>query len=55
MSDYASGSSFPIGDTLVIYSAVDEAGNTGVCVFTVTVQGEFYIQGALKVTVTFYS
>lgn len=37
-SDYESGSSFPLGTTVVTYTAIDLCGNTTTCSFTVTVQ-----------------
>jgi hypothetical protein len=36
-SNYLSGATFPAGATTVTYSALDGAGNTAVCSFTVTV------------------
>jgi gliding motility-associated-like protein len=36
-STHASGTAFPTGETVVRYTAVDEAGNTQVCEFTVRV------------------
>jgi len=33
----ASGSNFPIGDTVVTCAATDDSGNTGTCTFTVSV------------------
>jgi len=38
--DHAPGSTFPIGTTTVTYTATDEAGNTSLCSFTVTVTDE---------------
>ena len=35
----ASGSSFPAGDTVVTYTAIDDTGNSTDCSFTVTVNG----------------
>ncbi|MFK2821343.1 HYR domain-containing protein, partial [Flavobacteriaceae sp. LMIT009] len=35
----ASGSAFPIGDTVVRYRVTDESGNDATCTFTVTVNG----------------
>lgn len=40
ISGLASGSSFPVGTTLVTYEATDAAGNTKTCSFTVTVEDE---------------
>ncbi|MEM7105954.1 MAG: HYR domain-containing protein, partial [Bacteroidota bacterium] len=37
MSGFASGSSFPVGTTTVLYRATDNTGNTQDCSFTVTV------------------
>ncbi|MEZ4801040.1 MAG: HYR domain-containing protein, partial [Flavobacteriales bacterium] len=37
-SGLASGSTFPLGTTTVVYSATDDNGNTGTCSFNVTVQ-----------------
>jgi hypothetical protein len=36
-SNYNSGAIFPVGVTTVIYTAVDQSGNTSTCSFTVTV------------------
>ncbi|MGE4632768.1 MAG: HYR domain-containing protein [Planctomycetota bacterium] len=36
-SDWPSGASFPIGQTLVTYTAIDPSGNSGTGTFTVTV------------------
>lgn len=36
----ASGSAFPIGATVVTYTATDAAGNVGTCSFTVTVEDD---------------
>jgi hypothetical protein len=36
-SNYASGSTFPVGTTTVIYTATDGSGNTSTCTFVVTV------------------
>lgn len=36
-SDFANGSTFPIGTTTVTYTATDEGGNTATCSFDVTV------------------
>ncbi len=36
--NYAPGSSFPVGSTTVIYTAVDDAGNSAQCSFSVTVK-----------------
>ena len=38
-SDFDSGDAFPIGDTLVTYTAVDSMSNLVTDIFTVTVQG----------------
>ncbi len=38
-SSHASGSSFPIGSTVVTYTATDRCNNTATCSFTVTVAG----------------
>ena len=35
------GTLYPIGDTIVIYTAVDSSGNSDMCTFTITVIGEF--------------
>jgi HYR domain/Galactose oxidase, central domain len=35
--DHASGSTFPMGETTVTYTATDDAGNTATCSFKVTV------------------
>ncbi|XP_072029649.1 uncharacterized protein [Amphiura filiformis] len=37
-SDHPSGFSFPIGSTVVLYSATDASGNVGTCTFNVNVQ-----------------
>ncbi|XP_072172386.1 uncharacterized protein [Diadema setosum] len=37
-SNFPSGSSFPVGNTLVTYTAVDAAGNTAECSFNILVQ-----------------
>lgn len=37
-SDFTSGDSFPLGTTLVTYTAKDEAGNTNTCSFNVIVE-----------------
>ncbi|SMG13027.1 gliding motility-associated C-terminal domain-containing protein [Marivirga sericea] len=37
-SDFTSGDSFPVGTTLVTYTAADEAGNTSVCSFNVVIE-----------------
>lgn len=39
-SNFAPGYDFPVGETLVTYSAIDEAGNSSTCSFTVTVAYE---------------
>lgn len=36
------GSVFPLGTTLVNYTATDESGNVGLCSFTVFVKGTFF-------------
>ncbi len=36
-SNFAPGASFPLGETLVIYTASDAAGNSATCQFTITV------------------
>jgi HYR domain/Secretion system C-terminal sorting domain len=36
-SNYLSGASFPLGTTQVVYTATDQAGNTGTCSFQVMV------------------
>lgn len=36
-SDFESGSFFPVGTTMVTYSAIDNVGNIGTCTFSVTV------------------
>ncbi|XP_034532135.1 sushi, von Willebrand factor type A, EGF and pentraxin domain-containing protein 1 isoform X3 [Notolabrus celidotus] len=38
-SSHTPGSQFPVGETLVQYTATDAAGNSRTCNFTVTVQG----------------
>ncbi|KAL0970174.1 hypothetical protein UPYG_G00238360 [Umbra pygmaea] len=38
-STHTLGSLFPVGETVVSYTATDKAGNSRVCHFTVTVQG----------------
>ncbi|MGA1823548.1 MAG: HYR domain-containing protein [bacterium] len=38
ISNYPSGSLFPLGDTIVTVTAVDDAGNSATCDFTVTVK-----------------
>lgn len=38
-SNYVSGSTFPVGTTVVVYSAIDACGNASNCTFTVTVTG----------------
>ena len=39
-SNYDSGSSFVIGQYVVVYMATDEAGNEGQCSFVITIEGE---------------
>lgn len=39
-SNYVSGSLFPIGETMVTYTATDNLGSQAMCSFTVTVLGE---------------
>ena len=39
-STHDPGDNFGIGDTIVQYAAVDAAGNTAMCTFTVTVVGK---------------
>ena len=39
-SNILSGSTFDEGDTEVQFNATDESGNTGMCTFTITVEGE---------------
>jgi gliding motility-associated-like protein len=39
-SNYLPGESFPLGETVVEYKATDDAGNTSVCSFIITVQYE---------------
>lgn len=38
-SSHSPGSLFPVGETLVQYTAADAAGNTRTCNLTITVQG----------------
>ena len=38
-SNYASGSSFPLGITPVIYTATDPSGNTATAAFMIIIQG----------------
>ncbi len=38
-SGYASGDTFPIGNTIVEYTTIDSSGNSATCSFTVTVTG----------------
>lgn len=38
-SSHSPGSQFPVGETLVQYTATDAAGNTRTCNLTITVQG----------------
>uniref|UniRef100_A0A8C2X8M0 Sushi, von Willebrand factor type A, EGF and pentraxin domain-containing protein 1 n=1 Tax=Cyclopterus lumpus TaxID=8103 RepID=A0A8C2X8M0_CYCLU len=38
-SSHTPGSVFPVGETLVQYTATDAAGNSRICNFTITVQG----------------
>ena len=37
------GDMFPIGATLVTYTATDASGNKAICLFTVTVTGNLFI------------
>ncbi len=39
-SSHSSGDAFPIGETIVTYTAVDDAGNQIEETFTVTIEGE---------------
>lgn len=39
-STHNPGSQFPVGETLVQYTATDAAGNTRTCNLTITVQGK---------------
>ncbi len=39
-SSHSSGDAFPIGETTVTYTAVDEAGNQVEDTFTVTIEGK---------------
>ncbi|XP_041480035.1 uncharacterized protein LOC121427594 isoform X5 [Lytechinus variegatus] len=54
-SDYSSGSSFPGGTTNVTYISTDNAGNTQICSFDVTVIGNasVTISGSLAIAGTF--
>ena len=38
VSSHASGDSFPVGDTVVNFTATDPAGNVAICEFTITVE-----------------
>lgn len=38
-SSHSPGSQFPVGETVVQYTATDAAGNTRTCNLTITVQG----------------
>lgn len=38
-STHRPGSQFPVGETVVQYTATDAAGNTRTCNLTITVQG----------------
>ena len=40
-SDYHSGDAFPIGTTVVTYSATDGSGNSNTMTFDITVRGNF--------------
>lgn len=39
-SNYASGHEFPVGETLIEYTAIDNAGNSSTCSFTINVTYE---------------
>nr|XP_054749016.1 serine-rich adhesin for platelets-like [Lytechinus pictus] len=54
-SDYSSGSSFPGGTTNVTYISTDDAGNTQICSFDVTVIGNasVTVSGSLAIAGTF--
>ena len=38
-SNFQSGDTFPIGNTTVVYTAIDQSGNVATSSFTVTVEG----------------
>lgn len=40
ISGGVSGSEFPVGVNTIVYEATDESGNSSVCSFTITVEGE---------------
>ena len=40
MGSHAPGSQFPLGDTEVVYTAYDSAGQSTECVFVITVEGK---------------
>ena len=42
-SDYSSGSTFDVGETVVTYTAVDGSGSMDTASFTVTVQGRYIL------------
>ena len=45
-SNFQSGDTFPIGNTSVVYTAIDQSGNIAISSFTVTVEGnaELYFE-----------
>lgn len=43
-----SGSQFPAGTTVQVFTAADSSGNTGTCSFTVTVQNELTVASSLE-------
>ena len=40
MGSHAPGTQFPLGDTEVVYTAYDSAGQSTECVFVITVEGK---------------
>ncbi len=51
-SDYQSGDRFPVGDTIVSYTATDPSGNSDMFKFlvTVTVEGKIVFKHAIMIT-----
>ena len=41
-SNFQSGDTFPIGNTTIVYSAIDQSDNVAITGFTVTVEGNLF-------------